>query len=116
MKHQRISPQAYQALRDALPAVVWLKRTFQSLLRDSLRDHPELLAGLNFDDNKRSVADALIDRLAAQEGKYQQVTLRLMLELSSMNHFPNLATVKDAKDRALRLRGGPSRRWRTWPR
>ncbi|MER7557340.1 restriction endonuclease [Nocardioides sp. NPDC126508] len=103
MKAQRISWQAYQALRDALPAVVWNKRPFESLLRSSLRDHPELLAGLNFDDTKRNVADALIDRLAEKEGKYQQVTLRLMLELSSMKRFPNVEAIKDSEDRALRL-------------
>lgn len=104
MKAQRISPQAYQALRDALPTVVWNKRPFQSLLRDSLRDHPELLTGLNFDDTKRNVADALVDRLASHEGKYQQVTLRLMLGLSSMTRFPNVEAIKDAEDRAVRLR------------
>src|SRR5207302_1639676 len=69
----------------------------------SLRDQPELLAGLNFRDMKRVVADQLVDRLIQQEGKYQQVTLRLMLEVASMTRFPDLERIKDEQDRTRRL-------------
>lgn len=103
MTAKRISPQAYQALRDALATVVWYKRAFESLLRDSLRDHPELLVGLNFNDTKRLVADALVDRLAEKERVYQPVTLQLMLELSSMTRFADIEAIKDPDDRAQRL-------------
>lgn len=59
---KRISPGAYQALREALPVVFFYKRPFESYLRMALRDHPELLVGLNFRDLKRYVADELVGR------------------------------------------------------
>lgn len=45
--HQRIAAQAYQALRDALPTIMWHKRAFETFLQDALRAHPELLVGLD---------------------------------------------------------------------
>lgn len=105
---KQISTEAYQALRDALPAVVWNKRPFESLLKTSLRNNPELLANLNFSDTKRAVADTLVDRLITFESRYQDVTLQLMLEISSMSRFPNLEQIKDRDDREQRL--GEARR------
>ena len=101
---KRVSPLAYQALRDTLAVVVWNKRPFESLVRTSLRDYPELLAGLNFDDTKRAVADALVDRLVEREARHQAATLQLMVELASMTRFPNIESIKDPVDRAERLK------------
>lgn len=85
---QRISAQAYQALRDALPAIMWHKRALESFLRDALRSHPELLAGLDFNGaTKRETADALISRLAVNESTYQQTTIDLMLDVGAMTRF-----------------------------
>ncbi len=100
---KKISPAAYLALRDAIPAIVWNKRPFETFLRTALRDHSELLAGLNFTDTKRTVADELVDRLSAHEHKYRDVTLRLMLEISKLKRFPNLEQIKDPEDRKLRI-------------
>jgi len=100
---KRISAEAYQAFRDALPSIIWNKKPFESYLRAALRDYPGLLVGLNFSDTKRNVADALIDTLITYEEKYQDVTLQLMLEIASMSKFPNVEQIKDEKDRQLRL-------------
>jgi hypothetical protein len=100
---KRISAEAYQALREALPAIFWNKNPYKSYLRAALRDSPGLLAGLPFDDTKRVVADALVDRLIEKERDYQAVTLGLMLEVASMRQFPNIEHIKDPEDRALRL-------------
>jgi hypothetical protein len=100
---KKISAAAYLALRDALPAIVWNKRPFETFLRTALKDHSELLAGLNFTDTKRAVADALVERLSAEEHKYIDVTLLLMREVSSLKRFPNLEQIKDAEDRQLRI-------------
>lgn len=101
---KRISSEAYQALRDALSVVTWNKRPFETLLRTALREHPEFLTGLNFSEPKRHVADQLVDRLVQTEHRYQDVTLRLMLEIASMTTFTNIEQIKDQEDRALRLR------------
>lgn len=100
---KRISAEAYQALRDALAAIFWNKRPFESYVRTALRDHPELLSGVNFSETKREVADVIVDRLVHSESKYQSVSLNLMLEIASMEDFPNIAFIKDAEDREARL-------------
>jgi Restriction endonuclease len=96
---KRIAPGAYQALREALPAVFWYRRSFGNYLRLALRDHPELLAGLNFDDIKRCVADELVDRLAQREDRYQQTTIHLMIAVASVRRFQDLEKLDDAQAR-----------------
>ena len=100
---KKISSAAYLALREAIPAIVWNKRPFETFLRTALRDHSELLAGLNFGDTKRAVADQLVERLIDEEHKYRDVTLLLMLEIGKLNRFPNLEQIKDPEDRKLRI-------------
>jgi hypothetical protein len=100
---KRVSAEAYQALREALAVIVWNERPFESYLRAALRDSPEVLAGLPFMEPKRVVADILVDRLVADEERYQAVTLNLMLEIGSMAAFPNIELIKDDEDRAIRL-------------
>lgn len=100
---KKISAAAYQALRDAIPAIVWNKRPFETFLRTALRDHGDLLVGLNFTEPKRAVADQLVDRLVADERKYHDVTLLLMREISRLKRFPNLEQIKDPEDRKLRI-------------
>jgi len=97
--HKRIAPGAYQALREALPSVFWYRRPFRNFLSAALRDHPELLAPLNFDESKREVADALVDRLLANESRYRDVTLDLMLAVAGMERFPDIEEHEDAEIR-----------------
>lgn len=99
---KRISTEAYQALRDALATVTWFKRQFEPLVKTLLRAHPELVAGLNFADTKRNVADQLVEILVAREAKYQDVTLRLMLELATKTSFPDIESLSEP-DRSERL-------------
>ena len=99
---KRISTDAYQALRDALATVTWFKRQFESLVKALLRDQPDLVVGLNFADTKRNVADQLVEALMAREAKYQDVTLRLMLELAAKTSFPDIERLQEP-DRSERL-------------
>lgn len=99
---KRISTEAYQALRDALAVVTWYKKPFESFVRTSLRDHPQLLAGLNFNEPKRIVADALVRQMVADESRYQEAALQLMLELAAMTQFPDIERLAEP-DRSERL-------------
>jgi hypothetical protein len=101
---RRISPNAYQALREALPVVFHYKRPFESFLRSALRDHPELLAGVNFGDLKRHVADQLVQRLVRNEGAYQQTTIELMVAVAGMERFPDLERHEDAEHKLVEAR------------
>ena len=96
---KRIAAAAYEALRDALPVITWNLRPFESYLRTALRDSPEVLAGLNFKEPKRIVAGQLVDRLMANEDRYRDTTLALMLEVADMTEFPNIAQMSAANDR-----------------
>ena len=92
MAAKRINPEAFSALVDTLAFVYYNKRPFERFLQLHLRDHAELLAGLNItapDVTKREVADELVVRLARDEDKYQALTLHLMEALAS---FGALAT------------------------
>jgi hypothetical protein len=110
---KRIAPGAYQALRDALPVVFWYKSPFESYLRMALRDHPALLAGLDFRDVKRYVAAEVVHRLASDEDRYQQAALQLMTEVASMERFPDLEKLDDAELRVADARRAVAelRRW-----
>jgi hypothetical protein len=68
---KRIAPAAYDALIEALATMYWNRGPFERFLRLALRDCPELLARLSFDDYKRRVASDLVTNLAENEGKYQ---------------------------------------------
>lgn len=92
---KKISPGAYDALVDALSAVFWNKAPFERFIRLELRDHPELVSKLSFDGLKRQVASDLVMELALEEAKYQEFTLRLMLEVAAMDDFSNLRRQKD---------------------
>ncbi|MFT4042892.1 MAG: restriction endonuclease [Gordonia sp. (in: high G+C Gram-positive bacteria)] len=94
-----ISPQAYVALREALPLVVWRKTAFETYVRGALGGHPEVLSGINFASTKRESASGIMDRLMADVGRYQDTTINLMLDIASMTRFPDIETIKDAADR-----------------
>lgn len=87
--------EAYDALADALAKIYWHKNAFQRYVEISLRDQPELLAGLPFSESKRNVANELVDRLVRKERKYQDFALALMIEVSAMEDFPNVRSAKD---------------------
>lgn len=101
---ERITTEAYGALRDALPVAFWFKSDFERYVKTALRAHPELLAGIGFrTDTKRESATALVDRLVAREDQYRDTTLDLMLELSHRERFPDIERMKEP-DRSMRLR------------
>lgn len=83
--------------------MTWFKPAFQGFVTTSLRDYPELVAGLDFSDVKRKVADELVRRLVTQETRYQDVAIRLMLEIAAMTRFPDIEKIRDPADRATRL-------------
>jgi hypothetical protein len=93
---KQISTSAYQALRNALPVIVWYKKSFKQYLHTALREHRELLNGVDFDLSKREVADLLVERLMHDERAYQDLTVRLMLEIANTKSFPELERHEDS--------------------
>ncbi len=96
LRAKKLDPNAYNALADALAVIYWNKKPWARYLRGVLRDVPEILSGLNFEgETKRETAGRLVDRLMADEHKYQGTSISLMLSVAGMDTFPNLASQED---------------------
>ncbi|WP_246144322.1 restriction endonuclease [Actinacidiphila oryziradicis] len=91
-----ISPAAYGALSAALKSIFWYKRDLESFIRRWAKGYPELLLELNFDGYKWATADEFVDRLHADESRYADLALNLMVEVSEMTSFPALRRHEDA--------------------
>ncbi|MGW2597137.1 restriction endonuclease [Streptomyces klenkii] len=90
-----INPSAYLALVEGLTHIFWNKDPFELYLRGMLRDHSELLARLDFGATKREVSGQLVNLLRANEARYLDVTVALMLDIAAMETFPNLTRQVD---------------------
>ncbi|ANS66325.1 hypothetical protein SLINC_4101 [Streptomyces lincolnensis] len=89
-RKKTINPSAYNALADALWLIYWNKDPFELYIRGMLKDHSELLPQLNFQATKREVSGQLVKLLRANETRYLDVTVALMLDIAAMDRFPNL--------------------------
>ncbi|WP_245886845.1 restriction endonuclease [Umezawaea tangerina] len=97
---KKIDPNAYNALADALSVIYWNKPPWARYLRGLLKDNLELLTGLDLTGptTKRENSGELVERLMANESKYQGVAISLMLRVASMDSFPNLNAQEDSAD------------------
>lgn len=93
---QRISPNALQALMDALSTVFWYKTDLRSYLTAATGD-PALIGRLDWNAYKRVVVDQLVQHLASNQERHRELLLRLMVDVSQMNDFPKLRNVDDAE-------------------
>lgn len=94
---QRISPNAIEALKDALVAVFWFKRDLLAYLRAAVEDE-RLLDGIDWlsqDVYKRDSVGRFIDRIASQRPIHGEVLLSLMIDVADMDDFPRLAGLED---------------------
>lgn len=101
--------EANEALADALAKIHWHKNAFQRYMQFALREAPELLAGLPFQETKRIVAHELVDRLAEKERKYRDFTLSFRLEVSAIKDFPDVLAVKDRPELVVAAKGAVAR-------
>ncbi|MFF6808796.1 restriction endonuclease [Streptomyces sp. NPDC012403] len=99
---KKINPRAYIALADALTVIFWNKPPFERYLRGMLQDHSELLARLDFSTTKRETSGHLVDLLRANEARYRDLTIKLMLDVAEMKRFPNLEQQVDRDEMVAR--------------
>lgn len=93
---QKINPLAYTAFSEALSLIFWYKKSLARFLRVALREYPELLLGLDLENSpKRDTASSLVNRLAGNERRYQDVTVSLMIEIATMKSFRELEQLED---------------------
>ncbi|MFD8087241.1 restriction endonuclease [Kitasatospora sp. NPDC059722] len=112
-RNKAINPSAYNALADALWRTFWNKGHFERYVRGMLRDHSELLARLDFGRTKRETSGELVDLLRANEARYLDVTVALMLDIAGMDRFPNLESQVDGADMVAKAEAAVAelRRW-----
>ncbi|MFD9030118.1 restriction endonuclease [Streptomyces sp. NPDC059567] len=97
-RKKTINPSAYLALVEALTLIFWNKKPFELYLRGMLQDHSELLVRVDFGATKREVSGQVVNLLRANEARYLDLTIALMLDISAMESFPNLKNQVDADD------------------
>jgi hypothetical protein len=97
----------------ALWRVIWNKDEFERYVRGMLQDHSELLARLDFGRTKRETAGELVDLLRANEARYLDVTVALMLDIAGMDRFPNLERQVDGAEKVALAEAAVAelRRW-----
>jgi hypothetical protein len=93
---QRVSPNAVQALKDALSAAFWFKRDLRGYLSSALADE-QLLAGVNWEDYKWSIVDVVINRMVQRPERYQTALVQLMVDVAAMQEFPKLRRHEDSE-------------------
>ncbi|MBP0937234.1 restriction endonuclease [Streptomyces sp. KCTC 0041BP] len=112
-RRKTINPSAYLALVEGLTHIFWNKDPFELYLRGMLKDHSELLARLDFGATKREVSGQLVNLLRANEARYLDVTVALMLDIAAMETFPNLTRQVDGDVMVVKAKAavGELRRW-----
>lgn len=112
-RSKAINPSAYNALADALWLIYWNKDPFELYVRGMLKDHSELLAQLNFQATKREVSGHLVKLLRANEARYLDVTVAMMLDIAAMDRFPNLERQVDGADKVASAKAAVAelKRW-----
>ena len=91
---KRISPNALSALIDALASIVWYKDDLRSYLVAATGD-PILVSSLDW-TYKRRAADEIVSRMAAEQDRYREVLLALMIDVAALEDFPKLRGVEDS--------------------
>jgi hypothetical protein len=94
---KRISPNALQALTDALATIVWYKNDLRAYLIAATGE-PNLITSLDW-TYKRRAADELVQRLAANQGRYREVLVSLMVDVAALDEFPKLRGVDDEAEK-----------------
>lgn len=110
---ENLNPTAYNALADALTVIYWNKSPFERYLRGMPRNHSELVAQLGFRATKRETSGLLVDLLRANEVRYFDVTLELMLDVAELERFPDLEQQVDRAEMVAKAQAAAEelRRW-----
>lgn len=108
---QRISPNAIDALKNALTDAFWRKQDLLSYLRAEVDDE-RLLDGIDWLSQsvyKRESVRRFIDRLVARPELHRDLLLRLMVDVAAMEEFPQLAWLEEGPERIAKARESVAR-------
>lgn len=101
----RLSPEAWDALLEALAVFTWFKSDFEPFVRRLFGDAPELVQRISFTGTKREVASDLVAELERREQRYQDIVLDVLVTLSKFDdRFPKLARLEDGAEKVGQAR------------
>src|SRR5215510_2852414 len=103
MRKKVIAAAAIVALKEALSKIYWYKADLRSFLTNCL-SNPAILSRVDWNDYKRNIVAAVVDRLAANEDQFQSDLLRLMSEVARIEDFPHLLHLDDGAEKAKQAR------------
>lgn len=93
---RRINPAALHALKEALVLAFWYKKDLRGFLTSSL-GRGELIAHLDWTDYKRTIVAQLVDSLAADQHRYFDELLTLILATADITDPGHLKRVEDGE-------------------
>lgn len=98
---KRLHPQAYDALTEALASFQWYKSDFSDMTTALFAADPSLLTGIDLTaGTKRDISREIVRRLRVGEGKYQALTVALLVTLADYDPaFPHLARLVDGAEK-----------------
>jgi hypothetical protein len=92
---KHVSPAILPPLREALTLAFWFKPDLRRHLNSCLPDHRALVAQLDWSDYKRNIVGQLVDTLHADQHKYLDALLTLILgtaDITDPAHLKRLDT------------------------
>jgi hypothetical protein len=95
---QRVSANAILALKDALTASFWFKKDLYAYAKAAVMGEPLFLVGIGWTDPdalKRDSVSLFVDRLVREQDDYQDLLLALLVDVASMEEFPQLERTED---------------------
>lgn len=96
MAHQRISPAVLHPLKEALALAFWYKKDLRAFLTSCL-GREELVSHLDWTDYKRAVVAQLVDSLAANQHRYFDELLNLVLSTADITDPSHLKRLEDGE-------------------
>lgn len=98
---KRLHPQAYDALADALATFQWYKPPFTQMMTSLFAGDSSVLAGIDMSGRtKREAAREVVSRLQGDEGRFQSLTVGVLMTLADYDPaFKHLARLDDGKDK-----------------
>lgn len=98
---QRLHPQVYDALAEALATFEWYKAPYSRMLTSLFAGDSSVLAGIDLASRtKREAAHEVVSRLQRDERRFQSLTVGVLMTLADYNPaFKNLARLEDGRDK-----------------
>lgn len=109
---QRISANAISALKDALTAGFWFKSDLYNYAKAAVAGEPLFLAGIEWTSPaqyKRDSVSTFVDRLVREQDEHQDLLLALLIDVSEMSEFPQLARTDDPEAKVAEARAAVAR-------